>query len=108
MKTHIVRFVRSLREDSDAVPALPKLMLPTNRGAFVNQLAHEIESCNTHKTGDKRSPFRAVELTFHRMARNGDSYGIRGIIQSPLSVPRLRAALQGLYDRGMAGEFVIA
>lgn len=107
MNRYQIRFARSL--DEDATPAGVKLpnIAANIRPALVAQLARELAAFSTHGAGKPRSAIPAISLRWHRWAGNRDTYGILGECVSPLSLSRLRSALQGLYDRGMAGEFVI-
>jgi hypothetical protein len=107
MNTHTVKFTRSLAEDAEAVPSLPRLVCPTNRHRFITQLRTEFEDCTTHGIGDSSSAFRGLSLSWGSMEKDGDTYTVLAAIESRLTVSRLCSALQGLFDRGMAGEFEI-
>ncbi len=101
MKTYTVRFYRHWGDDRAATGK--PLLAP---GSLVAQLRREFMETTTH--GLSAGAFRSLGLRFHRFAKDGDTYGIIGEIQSPLSKPRFVRALQGLYDRGMDGEFIVS
>jgi len=107
MKTHTVKFTRSLAEDTEAVSSLPRLICPGNRARFVSQLRAEFDEATTHGVGAPRSAFQRLSLSWGSMDKDGDTYTIAAAIDSALTPRRLRAALQGLFDRGMGGRFEI-
>ena len=108
MKTYTVKFTRSLSEDIEAATrSLPRVVCPGNRREFLAQLRAEFDEATTHGVGAPDSAFRALFLSWGGMEKDGDTYTILAEIDSVLTVPRLRAALQGLFDRGMAGQFEI-
>lgn len=103
MKTYTVRFYRSFGEDCEAVAGCRRSLL--SPGGLRRQLGREFMEATTH--GLARGAFRSLDIGSHRFAKNDDTYGLIARIASPLSLPRFVRALQGLYDRGMAGEFVV-
>lgn len=108
MKTHAVKFTRSLSEDIEAATrSLPRVVCPGNRHEFLVQLRAEFNEATTHGVGSPDSAFHSLSLSWGSMAEDGDTYTILAEIDSILTAPRLRAALQGLFDRGMAGQFEI-
>jgi hypothetical protein len=100
MKTYTVRFIRHWGDDCAATRR--SLLAP---GSLTIQLRREFLEACTHELG--AGAFHSLTLRFHRFAKNGDTYGIEGRIDSPLRKPLFVRALQGLYDRGMDGEFIV-